>query len=162
MILVSSPKKPFVLTAKLTARRQAVIADYEPEIDALYDRVAETAQAVKHFPNEWTEQTSLEFARNLIGSVLKVAVKDDDDIFQHSCDRSVHQPQAPIPGTTNRRMRNQFASNLDSQLRFECAEEYHETQHQRDPGKFRLPEPYRPRPREIHPGSHIGWRLATI
>jgi len=88
MILVSSPKKPFVLTAKLTARRQAVIEEYEPEVDALYDRVAETAQAVKHFPNEWTEQTSLEFARNLVGSVLNVRVEDGDDIFQHSCDRS--------------------------------------------------------------------------
>jgi len=88
MILVSSPKKPFVLTAKLTARRQAIIAEYEPEIDALYDAVEETAQAIKHFPKEWTEQTSLEFARNLITSVLKVSMKDDDDIFQHSCDRS--------------------------------------------------------------------------
>ena len=88
MILVSSPKKPFILTAKLTARRQAVIGEYEPEIDALYDRVEETTQAVKYFPNEWTEQSSLEFSRNLIGSVLKVHVKDDDDIFQHSCDRS--------------------------------------------------------------------------
>ena len=87
MILVSSPKKPFSLTAKLTARRQAVIAEYEPEIDALYDAVDETAQAVKYFPKEWTEQSSLEFTRNLIGSVLKVPVKDDDDIFQHSCDR---------------------------------------------------------------------------
>jgi len=87
MILVSSPKKPFILTAKLTARRQAVITEYEPEIDALYDRVAETAQAVKYFPNEWTEETSLDFARNLVGSLLKVRVKDDDDIFQHSCDR---------------------------------------------------------------------------
>ena len=88
MILVSSPNKPFILTAKLTARRQAVIEEYGPEIDALYDRVDETAQAVKCFPNEWTEQTSLEFARNIISSVLKVYVKDNDDIFQHSCDRS--------------------------------------------------------------------------
>jgi hypothetical protein len=87
MILLSSPKKPFVLTAKLTARRQAVIADYDPEIDALYEAVDETAQAVKYFPEEWTEQTSLEFARSLVSSVLKVPVDDDDDIFQHSCDR---------------------------------------------------------------------------
>lgn len=88
MILVSSPKKPFVLTAKLTARRQAVIVQYEPEIDALYDAVDETTLAVSHFPKEWTERTSLEFARNLVGSVLMHPVKDDDDIFQHSCDRS--------------------------------------------------------------------------
>ena len=87
MILVSSPKKPFIFTAKFTARRQAVIAEYEPEIDALYDAVNETAQAVKSSPDEWTGQSSLEFARNLIGGVLKVPVKDDDDIFQHSCDR---------------------------------------------------------------------------
>ena len=88
MILVSSPKKPFALTAKLTARRQAVIAEYEPEINALYDRVDETAQVVKYFPNEWTEQTSLKFAGDLVSSVLKVRVRDDGDIFQHSCDRS--------------------------------------------------------------------------
>ena len=87
MILVSSPKKPLVLTPKLTARRQVVIAEYELEIDALYDAVNKTAQAVKTFPDEWTEQSSLEFARNLIANVLKVTVKDDDDIFQHSCDR---------------------------------------------------------------------------
>lgn len=87
MILVSSPKKPFSLTAKLTARRQAIIAEYEPEIDALYDAVDETAQAVKYFPKEWTDQACLEFARDLVRSVLKVPVKDDDDIFQHSCDR---------------------------------------------------------------------------
>ena len=47
MILVSFPKGPFILTAKLTARRQVVIVEYEPEIDALYDAVEETAQAVK-------------------------------------------------------------------------------------------------------------------
>lgn len=88
MVLVSSPRKPFVLTAKLTARRQGIIAEYEPEIDALYDAVEETAQVVKHFPKEWTEQTSLEFVRTLVGGILKVPVEDNDDIFQHSCDRS--------------------------------------------------------------------------
>ena len=88
MILVSSPEKPFVLTAKLTARRQAIIALYQPEIDALYDAVDETTMAVTQIPNEWTEGTSLEFSRNLIASVLKNPVGDDDDLFQHSCDRS--------------------------------------------------------------------------
>jgi len=95
MVLVSSPKKPFIFTAKLTARRQAVIAEYEPEIDALYDAVEGTAQAVKYFPKEWTEQSSLEFARNLIANVLKVPVGDDDDIFQRSCDRSSPSVSGP-------------------------------------------------------------------
>ena len=99
MILVSSPRKPFTLTAKLTVRRQAVIADYEQEIDALYDAVNETSQAVKHFPGEWTEKNSLEFARNLVGNVLKGPVKDDDDISQHSCDRSSPSALTLIPAT---------------------------------------------------------------
>jgi hypothetical protein len=87
MILVSSPKKSFTHTAKLTARRQAIIAEYEP--DALYDAVDETAQAAKNFPKEWTKESPSEFTRELIGSVLRVPVKDDDDdVFQHSCDRS--------------------------------------------------------------------------
>ena len=105
MILVSSPKKPFDLTAKMTARRQAVIAEYEPEIDALYDAVDETAQAVKYFPKEWTEQSSLEFARNIIDNVLKVTVRDDDDIFQHSCDRSAPSMFDSV-STTNQNTRN--------------------------------------------------------
>ncbi|KAK7689664.1 hypothetical protein QCA50_007459 [Cerrena zonata] len=36
MILVSSPHKPFVYTAKFSVRRQAMIELYQPEIDALY------------------------------------------------------------------------------------------------------------------------------
>lgn len=124
MILVSSPRKPFTLTAKLTARRQAIIAEYEAEIDALYDAVDETAQAVKYSPKEWTKQTSLQFARDLIHSVLKVSVGDDDDIFQHSCDRLVH-PSSTLSPPTNQSALNQLASDLDSQLRFERIEEYH-------------------------------------
>lgn len=92
MILVSTPRKPFVLTAKLTPRRHAVIAQYEPEIDALYDAVEEVAQAAKNFPNEWTEQSSLEFARSLVGNILRDPVRDGDDIFQHGCDRFGFSP----------------------------------------------------------------------
>lgn len=35
MILVTSPKKPFMYTAKKTARRQAIVMEYDEEIDAL-------------------------------------------------------------------------------------------------------------------------------
>ena len=113
MILISSPRKPFTLTAKQAVRRQAVIADYEQEIDALYDAVNETSQVVKYFPKEWTRESSLEFARNLVGNVLKDPVEDDGDIFQHSCDRFVHylqlRPQSLTACTCN-----QPTSNVDS------------------------------------------------
>ncbi|KAI0070275.1 acetyl-CoA synthetase-like protein [Panus rudis PR-1116 ss-1] len=42
MILVVKPSKPFAYTVKNTARRQAIINEYESEIDALYARVAGT------------------------------------------------------------------------------------------------------------------------
>ena len=79
MILVSSPRKSFTHTAKLTARRQAIIAGYEP--DALYDAVDETAQAAKNFPKEWTKESPLEFTRELIGSVLRVPVTPREGRF---------------------------------------------------------------------------------
>lgn len=89
MIIVAKPSKPFVYTAKLTARRQTVIIDYESEIDALYEAVEESTQAAGKIPLSWTSETSLSFVRSVIGSVLKVSIADDDDIFQHSCDRFV-------------------------------------------------------------------------
>lgn len=87
--MVASPSKPFVYTAKLTARRQAVIVDYEPEIEALYEAVEESTQAVGKIPSSWTSETSLSFVRNVIGSVLKLPIADEDDIFLNSCDRFV-------------------------------------------------------------------------
>lgn len=89
MIAVSKPSKPFTYTGKMTARRQAIIAEYEPEIEALYAAAEETTRAVVAFPPSWTPETGLEFARKLVGSVLKQEVSDDDDIFQHGCDRFV-------------------------------------------------------------------------
>jgi hypothetical protein len=73
----------------MTARRQAVIVDYGQEIEAVYKAVEDSAQAFTKLPTAWTSESSLEFARSLIQNVLKEKVSDDDDIFQHSCDRSV-------------------------------------------------------------------------
>src|SRR5487761_708862 len=44
MIIVASPAKPFVYTAKMTARRQAILKDYDEEINTLYDVVEQTSQ----------------------------------------------------------------------------------------------------------------------
>lgn len=89
MILVSSPKKPFTYTAKNTARRQAIIADYKEEIDSLYAAVQKTTQPHISVPAEWTSDAVLEFIRVIVSEVLKRGVGDDEDIFESGCDRYV-------------------------------------------------------------------------
>lgn len=89
MILVSSPEKPFTYTAKNTARRQAIIADYEEEIDSLYSAVQKTTQPHISVPAEWTSDAVLEFIRVIVSEVLKRGVGDDEDIFESGCDRYV-------------------------------------------------------------------------
>lgn len=87
MIIVSSPSKPFVYTAKMTARRQAILKDYDEEINALYDVVEGTSQADFPPPSEWTPTQSLDYVRRIVHKVMKQKVADDIDIFQHGCDR---------------------------------------------------------------------------
>ncbi|KAJ7046114.1 hypothetical protein C8F04DRAFT_1322704 [Mycena alexandri] len=86
MILVAKPEKPFTYTAKTTVRRQAVIADYEDEIEALYDAVEESATLNIPPLLNWDAESILEFVRNAICSVLDMDLGDHVDIFQHGCD----------------------------------------------------------------------------
>ena len=87
MIIVSSPNKPFTHTAKGTARRHAVIAEYAPEIDALYANVAESTQADLPPPQQWTLEETSAFVRAVVNNVLERHVEDSQDLFQHGCDR---------------------------------------------------------------------------
>jgi hypothetical protein len=87
MIAVASPSKPFVYTAKMTARRQAILKDYDPEINALYDMVEKTSQVDIPVPAEWTPSQSLDYVRRILHKVMAQNVADDVDIFQHGCDR---------------------------------------------------------------------------
>lgn len=89
MILVSKPSKPFTYTAKLTARRQAIINDYAEEIDQLYKSVDESTQSDFVPPSAWDLSQSLNFTRTVVSAVLHFAPGDDDDLFQSGCDRSV-------------------------------------------------------------------------
>ncbi|KAJ7185924.1 hypothetical protein C8R46DRAFT_388493 [Mycena filopes] len=85
MILVSNATKPFTYTAKSTARRQAIIADYNDEIQALYATVDETTQPALRLES-WDPISTLEFVREVVHNVMARAVEDDADIFQHGCD----------------------------------------------------------------------------
>ncbi|KAJ7635327.1 hypothetical protein FB45DRAFT_1057185 [Roridomyces roridus] len=86
MILVSKPSKPFTYTAKMTVRRQAVIADYEEEFDQLYKLIEESAALNIPQLQAWDAASILDFVRNAVHSLMKADVGDDEDIFQHGCD----------------------------------------------------------------------------
>ncbi|KAJ3558403.1 hypothetical protein NM688_g950 [Phlebia brevispora] len=81
MIIVSTTCKPFSYTAKGTARRQAVIREYEEEIDALY-RSLDTASLEIVPPTIWDHASTAEFVRNVVTRVLRRHVEDDADIFR--------------------------------------------------------------------------------
>ena len=87
MIIVSKPSKPFTYTAKLTARRQAIIKDYAEEIERLYESVDESTQPDFIPPPNWDLAHALHFVRTVVNTVLNVTPGDDDDIFQCGCDR---------------------------------------------------------------------------
>ena len=87
MIIVSSPGKPFTYTAKNTVRRQAVVSDYADEIDSVYAVVQKSTQPHISLPEEWAQANVLKFVQTVVFEVLKRAVGDQDDIFEHGCDR---------------------------------------------------------------------------
>ena len=88
MVMVTSPSKLCVYTAKNTPRRLALIDEYAPEIDALYDAVDETTWQVEFAPPPvWTLATCTDFVRAVVTRVLKHAIGDQDDLFQDGCDR---------------------------------------------------------------------------
>ncbi|CCL99493.1 uncharacterized protein FIBRA_01511 [Fibroporia radiculosa] len=86
MILVTSPGKPFEHTAKSTIRRAAVIAKYDDEINAAYDRVEESSQSNIPAPVNWDTDNARSFVRAVVHKVLNHKVKDEDDVFNHGCD----------------------------------------------------------------------------
>ncbi|KAF7352571.1 Acetyl-CoA synthetase-like protein [Mycena venus] len=86
MMLVSKPNKPFTYTAKSTARRQAIILDYEDEIADLYDAVEETTRSGISPPAQWDPTSTPTFVRNVVHKVLVNDVEDDADLFRHGCD----------------------------------------------------------------------------
>ena len=87
MIIVASPSKPFVYTAKMTARRQAILKDYDKEINSLYDVVEGTSRVDFPPPSEWTPSQSLDYVRRIVHGVMKQKMADDIDVFQYGCDR---------------------------------------------------------------------------
>jgi hypothetical protein len=87
MIIVASPSKPFLYTGKMTTRRQAILKDYNEEINALYDSAEQPSQVDTPSPVDWTLSQSLDYVRHIIHKVMTQKVADGVDIFELGCDR---------------------------------------------------------------------------
>lgn len=87
MILAARPNKPFTFTEKHNVRRGAVLKDYEEEINALYAAVDASMQVNIPYPTQWRVYEATEFARSCVHEIMGCKLSDDDDIFQHGCDR---------------------------------------------------------------------------
>ena len=90
MILVASPSKPFTYTAKNTPRRQAIINEYEKEIETLYTSAERTIQYHTPLPSIQDFEHILPYVRKVVHGVLGQTIGDTDDVFQHGCDRYIH------------------------------------------------------------------------
>ncbi|KAF7798676.1 hypothetical protein EIP86_009900 [Pleurotus ostreatoroseus] len=86
MILVASPSKPFTYTAKNTPRRQAIINEYEKEIETLYTSAERTIQYHTPLPSTQDFEHILPYVRKVVHGVLGQTIGDTDDVFQHGCD----------------------------------------------------------------------------
>ena len=93
MIVVASASKPFLYTAKGTLRRQAIINDYELEINAAYAAVDASSQTDVSAPKEWNLMEVKGFLRAILGRIMRndlENVEDDTDLFELGLDRCVH------------------------------------------------------------------------
>ena len=89
MILVSSPSKPFQFTPKGTARRQAILSDYAVEIERGYKAIEEPSVTEIPIPTSYSMQECLVFVRKTTSEVFSTQLGDNDDFFQHGCNRYV-------------------------------------------------------------------------
>lgn len=89
MILVADSSKAFELTAKGTPRRHVVLESYEQEIREAYAAVEKSSQTYLQPPSGLALEATLPFVRLALSEIIPEMPKDDDDIFQHGCDRYV-------------------------------------------------------------------------
>ena len=90
MIIVTSPNKPFTYTGKRTVRRQACINEYEAEIDAAYNAVAESSQMHIRAPTSWDLESTTDFVLRVIAQVMGEAEENlgsGTDLFEFGLDR---------------------------------------------------------------------------
>jgi hypothetical protein len=89
MIIFAKPSKPFSYTPKGTTRRHAIIKEYDAEIEELYTTMETASQPTVPPPAEWNPTSTRAFVRVVVRTVMAQEVRDDQDLFEHGCDRLV-------------------------------------------------------------------------
>ena len=89
MIIVSSPSKPVEYTTKGFPRRGATLKQYDEEIKDLYERIESVQGGNVLLSSTWTPEENIRFTREVVHSIMKHKVTDDEDLFQSGCDRYV-------------------------------------------------------------------------
>jgi len=91
MVIVTSPEKPFVFSAKGGIKRKAAEAEYADEISSLYFAVGQCiVREDPSYPFTWDLDSVSRYVRTIIERTLfnsDVNLSDDDDIFNNGCDR---------------------------------------------------------------------------
>lgn len=90
MILITSPEKPLLFTAKGTVRRKPVLEQYAEDIDALYAAVDESAQEDIPAPVDWSFDNTQEFVGQVVQRTMKANVRElsgSSDLFEVGLDR---------------------------------------------------------------------------
>lgn len=92
MIVVTSPEKPLTYTAKGTIRRQACLNEYEAEINAAYDAVAESSQSHIRVPDTWNVEDIEDYVSRVVTEVMEEPegkLDHHQDLFEVGLDRWV-------------------------------------------------------------------------
>lgn len=87
MIIVADPLKPFVYTPKGAPKRTAILEIYSTEIDTVYTDAEKSSQISP--PVDWSQDSLLNFVRDIVNTILKHPANDHEDIFECGCDRLV-------------------------------------------------------------------------
>ena len=69
-------------------RNNAIIREYVPEIEAIYNSLDESTQSSVPAPAQWDLESCTDFVRAVVKKVLSIEdIGDEDDVFQRGGDR---------------------------------------------------------------------------
>ena len=88
---VRLPSSPHVLTQVdfdlVPKKPPPTVKQYEEEIQIVYDKMNRSTHEIQYNMEFWTKESTLDFVRKTVHSVMEYEVADGDDIFQIGCDR---------------------------------------------------------------------------